>query len=99
MALTLRNTLATVFPNAKGLPNSYRVDYKLNGDTRQEQLEDIVHLAYHVYEGMSFLFDTDGCPGMSHAFTRIFSLIFRFEGFTDDEVYNRLLPEARRKYR
>lgn len=98
MARKLRKALITVSPEIRGLPANYRLTHPLKGNTRQEQLEDIVHLAYHVHDGMSFLFDADGCSGMSQAFARMFSLIFRFEGFTDDEVHSRLQSEVRRKY-
>ncbi len=60
----------------------------------------MVEFAKDLFDAAHYLVTNqeDEDEGMTKGFVHRFSLVFSFDDFTDEEVYNKLMQEVRRKY-
>lgn len=96
---SLLNTLVRIYPESRGLLPMNRVRITLVSSDRGGQEREIKELADKLYAAVHpIVFRQDGSQ-ISQSFSRLFCLIFTFEHFTDNEVYDVLSVEVRRKYK
>lgn len=91
---TIRNKLAILCPETDGLQEKHRVKYVPEGNDIASMKEDLLNLGMEiVLPGI-----INGKDSTTQRISRLISLIYSIEGFTQEEVY-RMLSSKRYKNR
>ncbi len=91
---SLRGKLAVLCPETDGLQAKHRIKRVLKGKNRQDLVEEMLNV---VEREILPLID-DRKENITKRVARIASLVYRFEGFGDQETYRLLKKENIKNY-
>lgn len=91
---SLRGKLAVLCPETDGLQAKHRIKRVLKGKNRQDRVEEMLNV---VEREILPLID-DRKENITKRVARIASLVYRFEGFGDQETYRLLKKENIKNY-
>ena len=91
---SLRGKLAVLCPETDGLQAKHRIKRVLKGKNRQDRVEEM----QNVVEREILPLIDDRKENITKRVARIASLVYRFEGFGDQETYSLLKKENIKNY-